>query len=161
MRVNLSCGLINDSHLLCEQDAAGIKKKLCSDSEPAYFQLYAAVSLCKAERDRRREVKMLAWLHVFLFPACSGVFVHAERRPDGGVNKGLQWVCSAAGSHLSHHMKTIDVGSLLTRGLSRQSRGGVALLLLRGGWGCLCYLPIDREAMKGNFSLPIPPALPL
>lgn len=60
------------------------------------------------------------------------MFVHAsvlaERRrwPGGGVNNGLQWVCSAARSHLSHHMKTVHVGSLL--GLSREPRGGVMLL---------------------------------
>lgn len=62
------------------------------------------------------------------------------------------------GSRLSHHMNTVDVGSLTAGGLSRQSRGGVALLEC---WEedvevPVLYLPIDREAIKGNFVSPHP-----
>lgn len=76
---------------------------------------------------------------------------------------GAQW-CSVADSQLSQHMKTVHVVRLLAGGLSRQSRGGVAWLRQLGKGGGVCvfvwaYLPIDREAIKGNFlSPPIPPS---
>lgn len=52
---------------------------------------------------------------------------------------GAQW-CSVADCQLSQHMKMVHVGRLFAGGLSRQSRGGVALLrrLGEGGGVCVC-----------------------
>lgn len=72
------------------------------------------------------------------------------RWPGGGVNKRASVGVQCSGQ--SPYMKMAHVGSLLAGGLSRQSRGGVAL---SDCWEeeVLCYLPIDREAIKGSFSL--------
>ena len=76
----------------------------------------------------------------FLLPASSCVFVHAsllaerQRWPDGGLNNGLQWACSAMGSHLflPHEIGRCE---LLAEGTEQAVQRRCSIVRLMGGGG--------------------------
>lgn len=116
VRVNQSCGVLN---YLC-----GVVKSRKSYALNMHIPCISVWQNQTEERDDK--VGVISWVLAAKLFLCLCLLAQTHRHPDGGVSNGLQWVCGAAVSHLSQHIKP----AVLAGGLSRQLGGGAAVLYL-------------------------------